>query len=306
MTSPTPFDMRDDYTELRRIWLQRYMRVQGRADKKLKTALTAAAEDAYKSLISETSKSTFSARVKSAQIRLLLGVLKEIFDDLFAEELKIIIAGNEQAAVAAVVAFAETDRDYLKAVFRNSGGRYEDFIAGQRKSAVLGVGNAVSRLTKSDKNLSQRVYHSRALANGWVKQRVTAHIVRGSSAQEIAKDIRKFVKPNVAGGVSYAAMRLGRTEINNAFHATSIALAQDRPWVEGMRWRLSATHDDREDRAQIDKCDFYADQIFTVGDVPVKPHPQCRCFVTPEVESLEVFARHLTSGQYRSWIDEAA
>ena len=304
MTSPTPFDMRDDYTELRRIWLNRYMRVQGKADRKLKIALTQAAEDAYKQLTLEISKSTFSARVTSAQIRILLGVLKEIFDELFGEELKIIVAGNEQAAVAAVVAFAETDRDYLKAVFRNSGGRYEDFIAGQRKSAVLGVGNAISRLNKSDQNLSQRVYRSRALANNWVKQRVTAHIVRGSSAKEIATDIRKFIKPTVPGGVSYAAMRLGRTEINNAFHATSIALAEDRPWVEGMRWRLSATHEtlERDNCA----CERYADQIFSVSDVPKKPHPQCRCFVTPEVESMEVFARHLTSGQYRSWIDEAA
>lgn len=306
MASPTPFDATDDYRELRKRWLNRYIRIQGKADAQLRTALIQAAEDAYKQLILETSKSTFSARVKSAQIRILLATLREILDDLFGKELKIIVAGNEQSAIAAVTAFSETDRDYLKRLLAASGGRYtlKDFIDGQRQSAVLGVGNAVSRLNKSDENLSQRVYHTRALSNGWVKRRLTASIVRGASAKEIATDIRQFIKPNVPGGVSYAAMRLGRTEINNAFHATSIALAQDRPWVEGMRWRLSATHESKNHDNCI--CERYADQIFSVETVPKKPHPQCRCFVTPEVESMDVFMRHLTSGQYRSWIDEAA
>lgn len=303
MTNPTPFDAQDDYTELRKRWLNRYLKIQGQADRQLKSALILAAEDAYKSLISETSKSTFSAHVKSAQIRILLKVLREILDDLYGEELRIITKGQSDAAVQAVIAFAETDRDYLERVFRASGRRSVDgFIQAQRKTAMLGTAHAISRLNKTDQPLSQRVYRTRSLSNNWVKQRVTSGIMRNTSAKEIADDVRKFIKPNVPGGVSYAAMRLGRTEINNAFHATTVALAEDRPWIEGMRWRLSATHEDQK----RDLCDTYSDQIFTVADVPAKPHPQCRCFVTPEVEPMDVFMRHLTSGQYRSWIQNAA
>ncbi|AKU45308.1 MuF-like protein [Mycobacterium phage Madruga] len=304
MTSPTPHDRADDYTELRKRWLNRYARVQAQADKKLRDALIQAAEDAYKQLISETSKSTFSAHVKSAQIRILLREIRGILDDLFGEELKIIHLGQSDAAIAAVMAFADTDRDYLNAVFKASGGNTTDFIEGQKRSAVTGVAHAISRFAKTDKSLSQRVYDTRALANGWVKQRVTSHIIRGTGAKELARDVRKFIKPNTPGGVSYAAMRLARTEINNAFHATSVALAEDRPWVEGMRWNLSATHLTKKHDNCL--CERYAGQIFSIGDVPGKPHPQCRCFVTPQVESLDVFMRHLTSGQFRSWISEAA
>jgi hypothetical protein len=97
-------------------------------------------------------------------------------------------------------------------------------------------------------------------------------------------------------------MRLGRTELNNAFHATSIEISKDRPWIEGMRWNTSKVH--QPDPMEI--CSRLNGQIFTVEMVPKKPHPQCRCFVTPNLIPFEMFLTLLDSGQYREWSRNAA
>lgn len=297
MTTP----LTDDFEVLRKRWLLRYLTVQSRADTKLRTALIQAAEDAYKELISLTSKKSWSASVRSAQLRLVMTTVKEIHDELFKKELKIITEGHKQSAVAATYAFSETDRDYLEQAFGASGD-VSSFINGQKIQAQISVAHLVSRLEKSAQPLSSRVYRSKRLANNWVQREINSAIIKGSSAKELAMRVRKSIRPNTSGGVSYAAMRLSRTELNNAFHATSVALAQDRPWVHGMQWHLSGTHD-----AEINcVCEQYSNQIFEVNNVPKKPHPQCRCFVTPQVETLAVFAQHLTAGTYNDWIRNAA
>ena len=153
--------------------------------------------------------------------------------------------------------------------------------------------------------MSSRVYQTKALANHWVDKLVTTSIMRGDSAQQIANAVKTSIKPDTPGGVSYAAMRLGRTELNNAFHATSITLAQDRPWIESMAWNLSATHEFAS-TSKPEICETYAAKVWHVDQVPAKPHPQCRCFVTPQLEAWETFVRHLTAGQYRSWEQENA
>jgi hypothetical protein len=303
MTRPTPLDRTDNFEILRKRWLSRYMTVQAKSDTKTRTALIQAAEDAYKELNVLTSKSTFSAAVRSAQLRLVMKIVKEVLNDFFKEEIKIITDGHKQSAIAAVVAFGETDRDYLNKAFGSSGDT-ASFINGQKIQAQISVANLVSRLEQSSQPLSSRVYRSRRLANNWVQRQVNSAIVRNASAQDIAMSVRKSIRPNTAGGVSYAAMRLGRTELNNAFHATSVALAQDRPWVEGMVWHTSTTHEPTEGLVEI--CDRYNEQLFEVNNVPKKPHPQCRCFVTPQVQPVAVFAQNLTAGVYNDWIRDAA
>lgn len=301
MTTPTPYDNTDDFDELRKRWLNRYLKVQGKYDTKLRSILIGAAEDAQARVIALSTKKNFSSNVRTAQLRLVMAEIRIVLKDLYGEVLPLIEDGQKDSALAAVSAFTETDADYLRRAFAASGD-YRNFIDGQKKQAQMQVANVVSRITKTDIPLSKRVYRTEALSNRWVQGRVNSAIVRGASAKEIAQEVRRSIRPSTPGGVSYAAMRLGRTELNNAFHATSISLAQDRPWVEGMRWHLSKTHKP----GQKCGCETYANQIFDMEHVPPKPHPQCRCFITPEVEPFDVFVRHLTSGQYRDWIGNAA
>ena len=303
MTNPRGDNIDPDYNELRKRWLNRYVAAQASTDIRVRTILTEAAQDAEKQVSALEKSSLFSMGVRTAQLRLVTDEIKEVLQDVFGKLIPVIGTGQKKAAISAVTAFNETDRQYLVAAFKNSG-NVGDFIDGQRTQAQLQVANAISGLTKSDIPLSARVYRSRSLANRWVKRQVLIGITRGDSAGTIAKSVRASILPNVRGGVGYAAMRLGRTEVNNAFHATTVELAKDRPWVEAMAWNLSKVHE--MDPAHLEICEQYSLQEFTVDTVPQKPHPQCRCFTTPKLMAFETFISNLTAGRYEDWIDNAA
>lgn len=297
----------DDPDELRKRWLNRYLAVQSKTDTKFRTALIGAAEQAYSQVIALDSSKTFSAGVRSAQLKLVMQQVQAVHSDLFKKLLPIIADGQRSSATASVIAFGETDRTYLERAFANSptdrSRSVDAYLASQKQTAAAGVVHAISRITNSDQPLSARVYRTRYLANTWVKNQLNVALLKNASAKEIALKIRSSIRPNVAGGVSYAALRLGRTELNNAFHATTITLAQNRPWVTGMDWNLSTTHENSTKQlAEI--CEVYSHQTFTVENVPAKPHPQCRCYATPKVEPMGVFLTHLTAGQYRDWMKE--
>lgn len=300
MSAPLPHDDQTSFDTLRRRWLTKYVRIQAKTDTKIKSVLIEAGADAHSRLSALSKNSTFSAGVRVAQIRLALAETRVVLRDVFNAVLPIVEDGQSDEAAAAVDGLTETDRRYLRAALRDTSA-VEYFIESQRQAARNDVAHAISSLTKSREPLSSRVYRSRSLANNWVRNAITSSILRGDSAQDLAKTVRSHILPRTPGGTSYAALRLGRTELNNAFHATSIELSKDRPWIEGMRWRTSQVHE--PDPFEI--CTQLNGQIFTVVSVPKKPHPQCRCFVTPEIESFEVFMAHLTAGQYRDWIGNA-
>ena len=303
MTSPSPFNNQENFDVLRKRWLSRYMKVQTQTDTHIRTILVGIAEGANEQVIALEKNSTFSAGVRTAQLRLVMQIVKEVLNDLFNGITPVIRDGQKAEALAAVDGLTETDRDYLDKVFANTGS-VRDFIDSQKLQAQIQVANAINRVTKSDIPLSKRVYRTQALAKRWVQRDVTIEIAKGSSAKEIAKVVRKHIRPNTPGGVSYAALRLGRTELNNAFHATAISLSQDRPWITGMSWHLSSRHE--IDPNNIEICEHYASKIFEVSAVPKKPHPQCRCFVAPVIEPIDVFTTNLTAGRYRDWIEHAA
>lgn len=303
MTGPNPGFEYLDPEEMRKTWLGRYLRMQARQDTKLRTILLDSAKHAQTEVSALETNSTFSAGVRTAQIRLLMTVVKEITNDLFREIKPVLSDGQRDAASGAVDSFRDTDRAYLEAAFRESG-NVRDFVEGQRQQARVQVANAVSKLYGFEFPLSGRVYRTRSLANRWVQNTVTRQILVGASAREIAKSVSRSIRADVPGGVGYAALRLGRTELNNAFHTTSVNLAKDRPWVEGMLWNLSSTHEIDPTKPEI--CETYSGRVFDVENVPKKPHPQCRCYTTPQLEAYETFIRHLTAGQYRSWITDAA
>lgn len=276
------------------------MTVQAKTDTRIRTALTDAAQAASDQINSLASNSTFSAGVRTAQLRLVMGELQSVHKDFFGKLIPIIQNGQQDEAGAAFDALSATDINYLHSAFSETGD-VNSFLKSQRVSAMLHVNNAIQRITKTDRPLSARVYSTQSLANRWVQNVINRNLARGSSAKEIAKQVKRHILPSTPGGTSYAALRLGRTELNNAFHATAIDTAQNRPWVTGMRWYLSDTHHAHPNRVEV--CERLAGQLFDLDLVPGKPHPQCRCFVVPEVEAADVFLRHLTAGQYRSWME---
>ena len=171
--------------------------------------------------------------------------------------------------------------------------------------AQAGVDALISR-KENGYTLSQTVYKNAALSKGYVDRAVNNGLLLGKSAREISKDVVGFIDPAVPGGASYAAMRLARTEINNAYHTTSINNYKKTPWVNACKWNLSGSH------KKPDQCNEYADNeykkgmgagVWPLSQVPGRPHPNCLCYVTPIVESLDAFVKNFNSHKYDDYID---
>jgi hypothetical protein len=131
--------------------------------------------------------------------------------------------------------------------------------------------------------------------------------MRNANSRELARLVRNYIHPDTPGGVSYAAQRLARTEINNAFHTTSLRHYNEQPWVEGVKWSLSSSH------PHADACDEYATEVHFRGgepgvykpeDTPSKPHPQCFCYVSPVTMSDEAFIRAFNAGEFDAAADQ--
>lgn len=180
------------------------------------------------------------------------------------------------------------------------------YMRGSITAAQVNVQRAVDRLNNFAYDYSERVYRSDVIAKGWLNNTVSAAIAQGQSYTELSNTVRKWVSPDTPGGAKYAADRLARTEINNAFHATSVDKYSQQPWIAGVRWNLSASH------TRVDVCNEFADTVhMTKGDpgvynpleVPAKPHPQCFCFITAVQISDEEFLNSLVNGEYDDYID---
>lgn len=295
MTSPAPLPGQDPIQ--RANWLGRYLGVERKFDESLKTVLVDALsgiDDAFGNLGGK-----FSDRVRRAQLSQSNRAVRGIIHGLWGDTGNLVREYRQDAAVAAVDAGLYDQRSILARIFPDSASRtaYADSL---RQTGRRNIESVITRVIETEKPLSARVYKSEALANGLVSTTVNRALARGDSAANLARDVKALIDPNVPGGVSYAAKRLGRTEINNAFHAQSIHDAQQSPWIQQMRWYLSKVHvtdpgDECEDYAQIG--------LFPIESVPEKPHPNCRCYVTPELPEYQNFENALVAGQYDSYLD---
>lgn len=150
---------------------------------------------------------------------------------------------------------------------------------------------------------SERVWNLAEVTQEELERIISTGIARGRSALDMARELKAFVLggrslsdvERMAIGVkgrniSYEALRLARTEINNAYWDAHELAAEQSPVVKGLKWNLSATHHQRVPKGDI--CDEYAKQnkyglgrgVFKVGTVPRK-HPNCLCYLTDELWS---------------------
>lgn len=291
---PTPDDIRRKAN-----WLGRYLDVEGKFDDKLKGALGEAASHIDKTFAKYTDD-TKTGRVRRMQLALAHKEVRGHINDLFGTTGNLIRDHRQDAAVAAVNARLFDERGLLARIFGDKADR-EQYADSLRETARRNIESVVTRVLHTEQPLSKRVWKTRALAQGQISTAINNGLARGDSAVNIAKDVKALVRPDVSGGVSYAAKRLGRTEINNAFHAQSIFDAQNVPWIHQMHWYLSKVHESDPG----DVCEDYAQiALFDVEHVPNKPHPNCRCFVTPEQEPYEQFETSLISGQYDQYLEQ--
>ena len=298
MTSPGPLFNEPTYATLRQRWLAKYLLVEDKAMSHINGVLFDAAQDAFKQISELENDPRIGAQTRISQLGSFMRIVRQINKSIFKDIGPVLRDGMQDSAEAAVDALGEHEKSVTRRIF-GSVDATEDWLESQRNSAALGVTNAMSRYLYTTIPLSRRVYRSESLSNGYVERVINSGLATGASAQDIAKRVRSHILPNTPGGVSFAAKRLGRTELNNAFHATTIALMDDRPWIDQAQWNLSKRHDTRINC----KCEEYAQQkYFPVASVPRKPHAQCRCFTTPVLIDMQSFERNLQIGMYDGYV----
>lgn len=237
----------------------------------------------------------------TAAYRALRKTLRILFDDV-GETVK---TGRLDAAEAAMVSAFEWEEPYYRAAGLSRSERAR-LRAATTAVSDRNVELMLRRFNTEQIPLSQQVYRTRQLASGWVDKVVNLGLGRGLTAREIAKEVKGSIRPDVQGGVAYAAMRLGRTEVNNAFHTAAIVSSVDKPWVQGQQWHLSNSH------MVPDKCDKFAkedqfglgDGVFPRDQVPRKPHPQCFCYLAPALQDEDEFVAAFARGSYDNYFDQ--
>lgn len=268
MSQPLPGPARGNP---RSIWLLPYIRVQQSSDRKINKALHDAMLDADKAIQSIVGKPGVGAAVRRAQLVGTRGALTKIINALYGKVEEVVRTGQIDAAEAAFQAGFKWDKAILKAIEPNAKKRalLERSLAGTADRSVQAM---ITRILKTERTLSGNVYSAKSLTTGQISRLVNSSLAASDSADDLAKKVKGFINPNTPGGAAYAARRLGRTEINNAFHAQSIQQNEGKPWVDFMVWHLSGSHRP----VPGDKCELYARQgKFPKEAVPPKPHPQC-------------------------------
>lgn len=190
------------------------------------------------------------------------------------------------------------DRTGIRAMFTN---------VNQRAIAAL-----LAR-TRSEDGLrvSERIWRTsqrwRQVANRVIEDTVAS----GLDSRKAAREVDQYLQPQthtafkaetrrrlgVPKDVSYEAMRLTVSEMNNAFHEGTVLANRAIPSYDGILWRLSHSHPVR------DICDEYAEHngngFWPKGEEPSKPHPWCKCHSIPFHEDTADFAIRL-----KEWLND--
>jgi len=286
-------------------WSVAYARVQRLADRDVLKVLQQASRDINRMLARIAAQPRgIGNMVREEQLltvkRNLLREQAAIFDRLG----DVIRARRLEAAARAVRLGSAIDTALLEAAGRTGQARAlrEALTRGLNQTIEL----AMARMGASALPLSERIYTTRVWLDGRLSRMIDSALLRGLTAREFAAEARPWFNPDVPGGTRYAALRLARSEINNAFHAITVTNGMDKPWIDAMKWRLSRSH------PKADVCDQYAhggrdgDGVYLPQDVPRKPHPHCFCYVTPEPPDEDEFLGNLVAGKYNDYLDRVA
>jgi len=282
--------------------LNRYTKVQQATNRELAAMLKDAADEAERMILRLGKKKGSAAVVRRAQLGGLLKELRKQQAALWGSVSKATEMGMYRAGEAAAEAEIATNR-YL---FNKAGVVMADFDEAMRIQAQTNIAHVVAR-GANDIPLSRQVYRSSVWSKKLVDKAINRALLLGFGWEELAASVKGLINPATPGGTAYAAKRLARTELNNAFHRTQIDLRKGDPWSEGFQWHLSGSH------PRPDKCNDYASGVhvrggepgvFGTGNVPGKPHPQCLCFLTTVTIGVDDFIDKMARGDFDSFIEE--
>lgn len=291
MTSPQPTP------------LALFLPVASAFDQQLSGVLVDAANDATARLTSLAGKDGVGAQVRRAQLARVRAALGQTAEGLWQGASADLVVAAGKAGQAAAAAATNVDKVLFRAF---PTGIPPGLAAAHRAQAQYTVSQYLAR-TANGIPLSEQVYRTQRLASGFIDQQINRSLLLGESWKEMADRVRDSIRPDTKGGVAYAAKRLGRTEINNAFHTAQINAHRDEPWVYAYKWHLSGSH------PKADICNDYAEKGHFDGagpgewkkeEIPGKPHPQCLCYTTAVTVDEDQFVKGFLDGNYDKYLDE--
>jgi hypothetical protein len=278
-----------------------YVKAQRQLDQQLASILRGTAAEARGLADVLAGIDQVSAHVRSLQLNASSQFLDRLSGEMWPRIEDTVGSSLIEASDIAIEAQSSMLRQLISMGIKTGRARQlaESFVEAARQAAE----NVRSRIINAIP-LSRDVVRNTKVVRGWINERINTGIALNKSAREIAHDVVDLINPNTPGGASYAAMRIGRTELNNAFHTTTARAVADHPWVDGVQWILSDSH------PRPDECNAYAQDdhaglgagIFTRDSVPGKPHPQCLCYLTVVTVDPEQFANQLLSGRYNRFL----
>lgn len=269
----------------------RYLQAEREHIELLDKLLRESAAQVEQEILDLGAKEGVTATLTRIQLKAQLAAIQQNQKDLWASVEKLIRTGQRDAAAAASRVVSRYEQDLLRLAMTAQ--QMRALADAEAFRASSGVTSVIGRILSSERPLSERVYGAANLANGQVQRLVNKALVQGWDAKRLAFEVKRYIDPSVPGGVSYAAKRLARTEINNAFHATTIDRYKKDGFAESVDWNLSTSH------PEGDECDDLADNgPYPIDEVPEKPHPQCFCNITPNLPEPDEFLRHLFAGDY--------
>lgn len=270
--------------------LRAYVDQQRVTDGEIRRTFAAAARLARKTIERLLSNPTFSNKTQAKRLEIVSNELQKVLHPHWETANNAVSRGIRRASRSAASVQAAWEAD-----LRRVAGKEAAQLPGSYRVAANRIATQYIEHGFSGKPLSHRVYKARDLDQDRIRTKVRSGILLGQSPKAIATEVERHIKPTVPGGTSYAAMRVARTEMQNAFHDTAREAAKGSSFVQGMEWHLSGSH------PEPDECNVYAERdkfklgkgVFPVGSVPDKPHPQCLCFITPKLPSPEEFIAQL-------------
>lgn len=267
--------------------LKKLARRQAVVDVALRRILLEAAKQARAEALRLEGKERIGSQVRAAQLQLQAQQLRmwakvgNVIDD------NMLAVGEDVSDL-----FLSFNKDVMRRIRIRPNSAMAQSLSAQARSTI---NNYVAR-QHMGMTLSERVYKNAVVSSGRLDKIIDKALLQGKSARELAKDVYRMVNPNTPGGASYAAMRLARTELNNAFHESQREMARSNPFTSKMTWNLSGSH------PRTDECDSLVGE-YDIDDVPDKPHPQCLCYIEPMPMDEAELVRRFRRGEFDEWAD---
>lgn len=267
--------------------LVEYLKIEGSAMRELGNSLIEEMNKIQQELNSIQGSDRIGDQVKAMQARMTKRAMNMSIAAIQKNTEGAILKGYADAAAMASYLVSDDEKTLLRLISGDTS--LANLAENEALRAMGGVETVMARRKMSQMPLSEQVYKTGLIAKGQVDKYVDRALVRGLSWGDFAKGAKDLIDPNTPGGVAYAAKRLARTEINNAFHAAT-AERYANSGVAGLTvdWNLSESH------PTPDLCNKYEeDGPYDPEQMPKKPHPMCLCYVTANLPSEDDFLQNL-------------